>query len=97
VGINIEHRFGKEAMVEQLILLELDFDEKYGFGRGGFGRQKHAIDSESGFFDFDGFKAIGLGLFWRQGDQFKEETGKSLEELVENGISAHGGEDKGQN
>jgi hypothetical protein len=54
--------FGKEAIVEGLVFLKLDFGEEDNARGCIVWGQKHAINAKGGFFDFDGFKAIMTGF-----------------------------------
>ena len=89
VAIEIDEGFGKKAMIEQFVFLELDFGKENDSG-SSFGRwQENAINAEGGFFDFDRFKAVVVGLGGWIIDEGKQECGESFEDLIVDRIAFH--------
>jgi hypothetical protein len=53
LSVEVEKGFAKEAFVELVVFLELDFAKVDGAGVAVFGWEEDAVDFEFGFFDGD--------------------------------------------
>jgi hypothetical protein len=63
VSVEIQEQFGKEAVVNALIFLELDFSEEDASIRNIFGRKKDAVDAKGWFLDFYRSEPVSLRGF----------------------------------